>query len=118
MRGRWRRLLVAVAATPWAGLAHGVAAQDTRAEEAADVKAVPGFDIDRAFLSDRTIFQPFQVEDTQPLKAALEEGLLGKTTPLLVMEREAGRLALVTDQMAYHHVAQGEMAGEPWMVSF
>jgi hypothetical protein len=31
---------------------------------------------------------------------------------------EAGRLALVTDQMAYHHVAQGEIAGEPWMVSF
>jgi hypothetical protein len=28
------------------------------------------------------------------------------------------RVALVTDQMAYHHVAQGEIAGEPWMVSF
>ena len=25
---------------------------------------------------------------------------------------------LLTDQMAYHHVAQGDIAGEPWMVSF
>jgi hypothetical protein len=34
------------------------------------------------------------------------------------MDHPAGRLAFLTDQMAYHHVAQGEMNGEPWMVSF
>ena len=27
-------------------------------------------------------------------------------------------LVLVSSQMAYHHVAQGEMEGEPWMVTF
>jgi hypothetical protein len=34
------------------------------------------------------------------------------------MEHDAGALALLTQQMSYHHLAQGEMAGEPWMVSF
>ena len=34
------------------------------------------------------------------------------------MEHHAGRLAFVMDQLAYHHVAQGELRGEPWMVSF
>ena len=27
-------------------------------------------------------------------------------------------LVLVSSQMTYHHVAQGEMEGEPWMVTF
>ncbi|MFQ5678795.1 MAG: hypothetical protein ACE5HP_04985 [Gemmatimonadota bacterium] len=117
MGEKWRTLLLAFAATPWA-VPHGAVAQDAQGGEAADASAVPGFDIDRAFLADRTIFQPFRVESTEPLREALKEGRVGKTTPLLVMEHEAGRLALVTDQMAYHHVAQGEIAGEPWMVSF
>jgi hypothetical protein len=34
------------------------------------------------------------------------------------MEHPAGLLAFLTDQMVYHHVAQGETNGEPWMVSF
>jgi hypothetical protein len=25
---------------------------------------------------------------------------------------------LISSQMAYHHVAQGDMNGEPWMVTF
>jgi len=35
-----------------------------------------------------------------------------------VMDVAGQKLALVTRQMAYHHVAQGELAGEPWMVTF
>lgn len=46
------------------------------------------------------------------------KGYLQAQTRVLIMEHSKGRLALVTDQMAYHHTAQGEIDGEPWMVSF
>ena len=80
-------------------------------------RSVPGFDIDRARLNGGR-FQPFQVEVTQPLREALANGRVEDDTPILVLKRKQGRLALVTSQMAYHHIAQGEMEGEPWMVSF
>lgn len=37
---------------------------------------------------------------------------------MLAFEAGGRTLALVSSQMSYHHVAQGEMAGEPWMVTF
>ena len=80
-------------------------------------RSVPGFDIDRARLNGGR-FQPFQVGVTQPLREVLANGLVEDDTPILVLERKPGRLALVTSQMSYHHIAQGEMEGEPWMVSF
>ena len=78
------------------------------------------FDEDRVFIAEKTIFVPFRVvdEDIRPLREALEEGLLQSDTWLLIMEHGAGRLAMVMDQMASHHVAQGTLRGEPWMVSF
>lgn len=76
------------------------------------------FDIDRAFMSDETIFVPFEVTETVPLRDALEAGTVSEGTALLVFDHTMGKLAFVTQQLAYHHVAQGEMAGEPWMVSF
>jgi hypothetical protein len=36
---------------------------------------------------------------------------------LMITGRNDWMLALLTKQMVYHHVAQGEIAGEPWMVS-
>ncbi|MFQ6046263.1 MAG: hypothetical protein ACE5PT_07885 [Gemmatimonadales bacterium] len=81
-------------------------------------QAPPTFDIDRAYLVEPTPFEPFYVTATRPLREALREGLVHEETPILVFEREAGRLALSTEQMSYHHVAQGDMAGEPWLVSF
>jgi hypothetical protein len=78
------------------------------------------FDEGRAYIVDETVFVPFRPteDDLQPLRAALYEGALQPDTWLFIMEHDAGRLALVMDQMAYHHVAQGELKGEPWMVSF
>lgn len=79
------------------------------------------FDIDRAYQVDSTVYAPFRVQQREmvPMAQALEEEKIDPRTSLLVMDHpQAGRLALVTDQMAYHHVAQGEIAGEPWMVSF
>lgn len=75
-------------------------------------------EFDRAWIADSTLWKPFLVSGGMPLREALNQELVYPETKLLVMEHEKGRLALVTDQMAYHHVAQGDIAGEPWMVSF
>ena len=101
--------MAALTALPLLSFAEG----ELGAQEAAE------FDIERAWLADEQIFVPFRVEETVPLAQALQEGTVDGETSLLVMDHpEAGRIALITDQMAYHHVAQGAIAGEPWMVSF
>lgn len=76
------------------------------------------FDLERAWFSDEVMFVPFQVEETRLLIDALADGTVEMETALLVFEHEIGTLAFLTQQLAYHHIAQGEMAGEPWMVSF
>lgn len=86
--------------------------------QADSVPRVPGFDVNRAMLRDGSRFTPFLVEETQLLREALDQGVVDDDTPILVLEREGQRLALITREMMFHHVAQGEMAGEPWMVSF
>jgi len=40
------------------------------------------------------------------------------TTRLLVLETAAGRLALINDQMVFHHIAQGKAGGKDWMATF
>ena len=85
---------------------------------AAQQSGKPVFDRSRAWLVDSTIFAPFQVTTTTLLRDALAKGTLENETNLLVLEERGVRLALVTSQMAYHHVAQGDIAGEPWMVAF
>ena len=76
------------------------------------------FDHNRAILRDSGNFEPFYVEETIPLKEALDNGTLQKDTPLALLHNEAGPLTLVMSQLMYHHLAQGEMEGEPWLVSF
>jgi hypothetical protein len=77
-----------------------------------------GFDAHRALLLHRDIFPPFLVRITRPLCEALSDGDVRVDTALLVAERGASTIAVLARQLAYHHVAQGQMAGEPWMVSF
>jgi hypothetical protein len=76
------------------------------------------FDKRRALLLRRDIFAPYRVASTSLLRDALSRGELPDRAPVLVMERGAATLVLLTQQLLYHHVAQGELAGEPWMVSF
>lgn len=80
-------------------------------------KGMAEFDSRRATLRDRNIFPPFHVKETVPLKEALKSDGVREDMHLLVIKRNAWTLALPTRHMIYHHVAQGEMAGEPWMVS-
>ncbi len=76
------------------------------------------FDIDVARLGVGSRFEPFRVSESEPLRDAMSAGKLRGDTHVLVMDHPAGRLAFLTDQMVYHHVAQGDINGEPWMVSF
>ena len=77
----------------------------------------PEFDIDIARIGGGR-FQPFVVSETEPMRDAMSAGKLQDDTRLLVLDHPAGVLAFLTDQMTYHHVAQGELNGEPWLVSF
>ncbi|MDX2141389.1 MAG: DUF3179 domain-containing (seleno)protein [Chloroflexota bacterium] len=52
------------------------------------------------------------------LEQCVEKGLLKPEESLLVLEVNHKPLALVTVQLVYHHVAQGMMDGQPWLVSF
>jgi len=67
-----------------------------------------------------TLFIPFEVTRTAPLADALERRVVRRDQPVLVLEPGESRppLVFVTSQMTYHHVAQGELAGEPYAVTF
>ena len=90
----------------------------SESEGEGETKRVLGFEPGRAILDDTWGFDPFPVATTEPLKDALEAGKVGEETAVLLLARGDTRLALLTEQMSYHHIAQGELEGEPWMVSF
>ena len=88
------------------------------AEGQTTMHQVAAFDPSRAILSDEPMFDPFYVDDMVPLANALRDRIVDEGTPLLAVERGDRTLALLTLQMSYHHVAQGTLSGEPWMVAF
>jgi hypothetical protein len=79
--------------------------------------AKSGFDITR-FSSNGGIFKTFDVEQSEPLQKVLQEGRVADDTPVLVTATAAGNLALLTDQMVFHHLAQGRAGGKDWMAAF
>ena len=65
------------------------------------------------------MFPPFQVADTRAIGDALADDEIPGSTELLVAAWDEGSiLALSRQQMAYHHVAQGVLHGEPFAVFF
>jgi hypothetical protein len=81
-------------------------------------RAKPGFDITRFSTAGNDWFETFHVEDDRALSEVLQAGEVTEDTRLLVTDTATGRLALLTDQMGYHHLAQGSGGGKDWMVSF
>lgn len=60
-------------------------------------------------------FKPFQV----PLQGVALSSLdLPGDLELITFGRGGSMRALIAREMAYHHVAQGELAGQPYLVSF
>ncbi|MFQ5985881.1 MAG: DUF3179 domain-containing (seleno)protein [Thermoplasmata archaeon] len=73
------------------------------------------FDADRAWLREPDLFQRFRVpEEGEPLADAN----LDPTEMLLIVERGDARRAFLVRQISYHHLAQGGLDGEPYLVSF
>lgn len=60
-------------------------------------------------------FEPFQVSE---FGVPLGELSLPPDLELIVFSRNGMRRALIAREMAYHHVAQGALGGEPYLVSF
>lgn len=80
--------------------------------------AKAGFDISRFSSAGNGWFETFYVKETRPLGDALTGGTVAGDTRLLVTDTVGGRLALLTEQMAFHHIAQGSAGGKDWLVSF
>ena len=109
------RLLVLTIAAAIALMPRGATA--TELDENAQ-RAIDSFDIKRAFISDKQIFAPYRITETQKLGDALAARKVTGDMRLLILERDEGMMAFLVQQIAYHHVAQGDMKGEPYMVSF
>ena len=60
-------------------------------------------------------FKPFSVPSHG---SDLKRAKLNPAEELIVIERKGEYRAFLAREMAYHHVAQGELAGEPYLVSF
>ncbi|MCP4197770.1 MAG: DUF3179 domain-containing protein [Proteobacteria bacterium] len=73
------------------------------------------FDAKRAQLAGKEVFKPFRPNDNG---VPIEDTNLKPGTKLVVFERGAERRALLFKEMVYHHVAQGELDGEPYVVTF
>ena len=107
-------LVVAALGTLYPALAF---AQGNAPAQLPNGPAKPGFDITR-FSSNGGIFKTFSVEQTEPLRKVLKDGRVAEDTPVLVTATAAGNLALLTDQMVFHHLAQGRAGGKDWMAAF
>ena len=116
---RWRLPLVAQS-TIAVGLllAAAVVAQENQPVSLTNRPAKPGFDIARFSNAGNGWFETFYVTKTEPLRDVLKAERVAEDTRLLVTETKTGRLALLMDQMAYHHLAEGRAGDKDWMATF
>jgi hypothetical protein len=90
----------------------------TEVEPDPDMPVKEGFDTHRAMFFAEGNFTPLRDPEFTSMREAMDDGVVEEETPVLVFEAGGRTLVFVTEQMAYHHVAQGRMMGEPWMVTF
>ena len=89
-----------------------------RLEADPNMSVKDGFDTDRAIFWARPNFTPLRNPEWQSLRAVRRAGDLTDETVVVTFDMQGKTMVLVSSQMSYHHVAQGEMEGEPWMVTF
>jgi hypothetical protein len=120
--GRWRKLVDLLSSITAVGMLFlAPAAAQERESAPLDLPngpANPGFDITRFSNAGNRWFETFYVTKTDSLRDALKAGKVAEDTRLLVTETKAGKLALLMDQMAYHHIAEGHAGGKDWMATF
>ncbi len=93
-------------------------AQKTQVDPDPNMPTKEGFDVGRAIFWEFPNFVPLRNPKWQSLRTAHRGGAVSDDTPVVVFNVAGSTLVLVSSQMAYHHVAQGETNGEPWMVTF
>jgi hypothetical protein len=76
------------------------------------------FDVKRARLNTKDSFQRFEVRSSELAAKAVKGKKVRETDEILILQRNGHQLAFSVFQMAYHHIAQGELAGEPYLVAF
>ncbi len=117
----WPTLLSSLSASV---LALAILAPSAQAQRVTEIEADPnqlvkeGFDTDRAMFFAEPNFTPLRDPEFQSLRSLMLQGDIADDTPVVVFEAGGETLVFVTEQMAYHHVAQGTRRGEPWMVTF
>ena len=73
------------------------------------------FNLSLARLHGKARFAPFAVPNRGE---ALADAQLHPDEALLLMERNGLVKTFLLKQMTYHHIAQGEANGEPYLISF
>jgi hypothetical protein len=109
--------LVAIAVAGFIYPAAAVA-QESKPVDLPNGPAKPGFDIKRFSSGGNGWFETFYVKGTEPLRKVLDEGRVAADTRILTFQTAGGRVALLMDQMAYHHLAQGHAGGKDWLATF
>ncbi|WP_420642458.1 hypothetical protein [Candidatus Leptofilum sp.] len=61
-------------------------------------------------------FEPFR--PTAMHETSLASAKLKNDTELIAFERGGQRRAVLLSEAMYHHIVQGELAGEPYLVTF
>lgn len=61
-------------------------------------------------------FKPFRPKPSDGI--LLREANLSANLDLITFERNGQQRALIMREMAYHHICQGELAGEPYLITF
>jgi hypothetical protein len=118
MTSRSVKLLAAVAALVMCMYPMMGFAQENKPIDLPNGPAKAGFDIKRFSNAGNGWFETFHVLQTEPLRKVLEDARAAADTRVLVMQTAGGRLALLMDQMAYHHIAQGHAGGRDWLATF
>lgn len=76
------------------------------------------FDESKAVLKEKSFFKPFNVRKFAEARDILEEEKIDLNEGILIFKFKDKYYGLKTIQMYYHHIAQGEIENEPFMVSF
>lgn len=76
------------------------------------------FDASRARLKGPDWFPRFRVPEQVGRLADVATSGLDPDTQLLLAQRGGESITFLVEQLAFHHVAQGRLAGEPYVVAF
>lgn len=76
------------------------------------------FDESKAMLKKKSLFKPFNVKSFVDVKELLKAKKIDENDGILIFKVKAKYYGFKTIQMHYHHIAQGKIENEPFMISF